>query len=266
MKITKGHINQSTWGKENGVKDQKFYNDQNDIICRLTIDHELKDHPTYTWKKVWNIDYYTVSMDLVKDETHYTTEWRCTELLSDFRVYDKDGNWTTVYNKLGYHRTRKEAQQVIRRCLQSTVNPKSRFKLKITFKQSHHYYGTKVFYRDLVCIDTREEAEQLIKNLCGWYCPRQKKEEEEEEIESIEIIDLEEEEEEEEAKEEIQRGCYVVALYYTNGELETFRLPLITDREEAQKFCDLYEQQQQVDMARLILSPNNNQQGEHYAV
>ena len=62
--------------------------------------------------------------------------------------------------------------------------------------------------------------------------------------------------EQEEANKEIQRGCYVIALYYTNGELETFRLPLITDREEAQKFCDLYEQHEQVDKARLILSPN----------
>jgi hypothetical protein len=62
-------------------------------------------------------------------------------------------------------------------------------------------------------------------------------------------------EEEEVAKEEIQRGCYVIALYYTNGELETMRDPLITDRESAQKFCDLYEQQKQVDKARLILSP-----------
>ena len=62
--------------------------------------------------------------------------------------------------------------------------------------------------------------------------------------------------EQEEANKEIQRGWYVIALYYTNGELETFRLPLITDREEAQKFCDLYEQQEQVDKARLILSPN----------
>ena len=71
-----------------------------------------------------------------------------------------------------------------------------------------------------------------------------------------------EEQEEEEQEEEIQRGCYIIALFYTNGELETMRLPLITDREEAQKFCDLYEQQQQVDKARLILSPNKGANNE----
>ena len=245
MKITKGHIYQSTWGKENGYKGQLFYNDKNENVADLTIHHKMGYSSCWRNKARYEVDYYTFSM-YSEENYNTTTKDIHTEFSYSIYVWSEDGRRNTIYNKMGMFKTRKEVQSAIRRSLKSTEEPKNKYKIKVTITNDCDDSG--VFYFDCVCIDSREEVEELVENLIP--CNDMQV------LESIEIIDLEEEEEEEEAKEEIQRGCYVVALYYTNGELETFRLPLITDREEAQKFCDLYEQQQQVDKARLILSPN----------
>ena len=240
MKITKGHINQSTWGKENGVKGQLFYNDKNKNVADLTIHHKIGYSSCWRNKARYEVDYYTFSM---RNEEHSNTTTKDihTEFSNSIYVWSEDGRRNTIYNKMGMFKTRKEVQSAIRRSLKATENPKNKYKIKITITNDYDDNG--IFFFDCVCIDSREEVEELVKNLIP--CNDMQT------LESIEIIDLEEEE-----KEEIQRGCYVIALYYTNGELETFRLPLITDREEAQKFCDLYEQQKQVDKARLILTPN----------
>lgn len=247
MKITKGHIQGRTkiskWGNHETLKSQTFFNDENENVASLLIHHKIDHSSCWERKARLEIEYYTFS---IQNEEHYntTTKEIHTELSDSIYVWSEDGRRNTIYNKMGMFKTRKEVQSAIRRSLKATEEPKNKYKIKVAITKDYDDSG--VFFFDCVCIDSREEVEELVKNLipCNEY----------QVLESIEIIDLEEEEEEE--REEEERGCYVVALYYTNGELETFRLPLITDREEAQKFCDLYEQQQQVDKARLILSPN----------